>query len=300
VVSNVIAELRPKAAEKGQTLSVLAEPPLPYVRADPDRLAQILTNLVDNAIKYTPSGGHVTIDAEEAGGFLHLCIKDNGIGVSREDQKKLFSRFFRAESALLSGTGGAGLGLYITRSLVELHGGEIWVDSGLGEGSTFSFSLPVATREEKTTANHEFKTISYRSQDKHVLVIEDESDVANRVAHYLRGLGGYRVHVSRYGRSALKYLESNEHRVDLIALDLHLSDMDGYELLGKLKAVPATRDIPVIAIAGGSAGTQDVRQRVLEMGAAQLVDKPIEVGDLVREIQQVLPDGVEPSREEPG
>jgi signal transduction histidine kinase/ActR/RegA family two-component response regulator/putative methionine-R-sulfoxide reductase with GAF domain len=298
VITNVIAELQPRLNEREQTVHVLATPPLPRVRADPERVVQILANLVDNAVKYTPHGGQVTLDAQEMEGFLHLHVTDTGIGISQEDQEKLFSRFFRAESALSSGVGGVGLGLYITRSLVELHGGEIWVSSNLDQGSTFSFSLPLAVQHPEMGDDHPFQTISYRSQDRHILVIEDEVQVAERIVHHLRGLGGYRVYVARQGRAALQYVEESENRIDLIALDLHLPDMDGYDLIGRLKAESATRDVPVIAIARGSVDTAGERQRTLELGVVQFLNKPLKVPELVAAIQRALPERAEVPVEE--
>jgi signal transduction histidine kinase/GAF domain-containing protein/ActR/RegA family two-component response regulator len=292
VITHVIAALQPRLDEREQTVRVLVSSPLPRVRADPERVVQILVNLVDNAIKYTPPGGEITLDAQQMAGFLHLHVTDNGIGISEDDQEKLFSRFFRAESALSSGVSGVGLGLYITRSLVELHGGEIWVSSNLDQGSTFSFSLPLAKQEREIGDDHPFKTISYRSQDRHILIIEDEVDIAERIVRHLRGLGGYRVYVASNGRVAMQYTEECEHPINLIALDMHLPDMDGYDLIGRLKAESMTHDVPVIAIAKGGGDSAEERQRALELGVVQFLTKPLKVPELVAEIQRILPDQV--------
>ncbi len=103
---------------------------------------------MSNASKYTPQGGliAVSLGLTEAEGFLQLSVMDDGVGVPAEDQPKLFDRFFRAKSAVLTGAGGAGLGLHITRSLVELHGGRIWFESAPGKGSTFRVTFPIADR----------------------------------------------------------------------------------------------------------------------------------------------------------
>jgi signal transduction histidine kinase len=121
-------------------------PDLPPALCDKNRATQIIENLLSNAAKYTPRGGQITVKTAPAQeeGFLEIAVIDNGVGISVEDQAKIFSRFFRTKSAAAVGASGAGLGLYITRSLVELHGGRIWFESKLGEGSTFHATFPIA------------------------------------------------------------------------------------------------------------------------------------------------------------
>jgi PAS domain S-box-containing protein len=146
-------------ADKEQVLLVDLDPTLPRVLADPQRLAQILENLLSNANKYTPPNGRITIAARESeadavepgtsrlagdGGFVTVSVADTGMGLSAEDQSRLFTRFFRAGNQAAKSVPGSGLGLWIARSLVELHGGTLSVASELGRGTTFSFTLPAA------------------------------------------------------------------------------------------------------------------------------------------------------------
>jgi len=159
VLSEVITSLRHSVEEKRLAVSWDVPAKLPRVQADPVRLNQILMNLVGNAVKYTPEGGSVSVSAMvqverrveqgEVVGRRMLCctVRDSGIGVSEEDQKRLFRRFFRANHAYVRGQRGTGLGLSITRTLVQMHGGEIWVESELGKGSAFSFTIPIAEEE---------------------------------------------------------------------------------------------------------------------------------------------------------
>jgi len=142
LVEGVVATLQPQLRAKQQELLLDLPPDLPPAWGDPDRVIQILTNLVSNAHKYTPAAGKITITARAQEAWVRVDVADTGIGLSREDQARLFSRFFRASSAARD-VPGTGLGLAITRSLVELHGGDIWVESAPGQGSTFSFTLPV-------------------------------------------------------------------------------------------------------------------------------------------------------------
>lgn len=145
LVKAVVAELRPQLEAKSQQLALYARPDLPPVLGDETRTMQVVGNLLSNAIRYTPPGGAITVNlapAEEEG-YLQISVADTGVGIAREDQPRLFKRFFRAASAGLTGANGTGLGLHITKLLVELHGGRIWFDSEPGQGSTFFVTLPV-------------------------------------------------------------------------------------------------------------------------------------------------------------
>jgi signal transduction histidine kinase len=152
VVEAVISEYRTQSEAKDQQLTWEFLSQLPLALCDRGRAQQIVGNLLSNAIKYTPHGGHVGVavaQAEEAG-FLKLSVTDTGVGISEHEQGKLFARFYRAQSAALAGAEGAGMGLYITRSLVELHGGRIWLESAPGKGSKFCVTLPAADNPADT------------------------------------------------------------------------------------------------------------------------------------------------------
>jgi len=146
LVETVAAEYISQLEARAQRLKLHALRGLPPALCDEARTVQIIGNLVSNASKYTPQGGLITVSlglADEEG-FLQLSVMDDGVGIPAEDQPKMFNRFFRAKSALLTGVGGAGLGLHITRSLVELHGGRIWFESAPDEGSTFHVTFPIS------------------------------------------------------------------------------------------------------------------------------------------------------------
>ncbi|MDY7080372.1 MAG: GAF domain-containing protein [Chloroflexota bacterium] len=155
MIEDALRTIRGQIEAKQQALEVHISPNLPPVRGDPDRLVQVLTNLVSNAHKYTPEEGCITVRAQrwldtgDTGGvgkdrFVLCSVTDTGIGMSPEDQKRLFTKYFRSEDPAVRSEVGTGLGLVITKSLVELQGGEIWVESEVGEGSTFAFTIPIA------------------------------------------------------------------------------------------------------------------------------------------------------------
>jgi signal transduction histidine kinase len=145
LVEAVVAEYGPQLEGRAQPLTLRVPSDLPPALCDEARAAQIIGNLLSNASKYTPRGGQiaVTVALAEEDGFLEVSVADNGVGIPATDQPRLFDRFFRAQSAVLTGASGAGLGLDITRSLIELHGGRIWFESELGKGSTFHVTFPI-------------------------------------------------------------------------------------------------------------------------------------------------------------
>ena len=143
VVNEIVENFDYQVTEKEMQVELAFSPNLPRVPADESRLRQILSNLISNAIKYTQPEGHVRIEAEPREGYLHIAIKDDGMGISPEDQAQVFERFFRVRTAETDSIEGTGLGLAIVKSLVQAHGGQIGLESRLGEGTTFYFTLPL-------------------------------------------------------------------------------------------------------------------------------------------------------------
>ncbi|MDX1663848.1 MAG: GAF domain-containing protein [Candidatus Promineifilaceae bacterium] len=150
LIDDVVRQhVRGRLQEEEQGIEVATEvaPSLPLANADPDQVTRILTNLVDNAMNYTPAGGQVTLRARALGEMIQISVRDTGIGISEEDQKQIFERFYRVEDDRTKDIPGTGLGLSIVRSLVEMHGGELTLSSTPGEGSTFAFTLPLVVQE---------------------------------------------------------------------------------------------------------------------------------------------------------
>ena len=146
LVRDVVGHFEPQLKEKSQSVALSMPPALPFARVDGDGAARVIGNLLSNAHLYTPPGGHidVTLTLAESDGHLQVSVADDGVGIAARDQRELFTRFFRGESAAQAGVIGTGLGLYIARSLVELRGGRIWCDSEPGRGSTFYVTFPIA------------------------------------------------------------------------------------------------------------------------------------------------------------
>jgi signal transduction histidine kinase len=142
IVGEVCDSLAETIRERGLTLVVETDPAMPPVRADRNRLIQVLMNLLSNAYRYTPDGGSITVSVRPTDDAILVEVTDTGIGIAPEDQEKIFERFYRVDHELVNQQMGTGLGLPIARSLVELHGGRLWLESESGVGSTFSFTLP--------------------------------------------------------------------------------------------------------------------------------------------------------------
>ncbi|NPV09961.1 MAG: HAMP domain-containing protein [Anaerolineae bacterium] len=149
-VSKALAAFREQAATKGISLATDLPPNLPLVNADPDRVGQVLRNLLSNAVAHTPGGGHVSLIARVSGTEVQVTVQDDGVGIPEEHLPHIFDRFYRADDSRTRTTGGSGLGLAIVQQLVQAHGGRVWVESTEGEGSLFHFTLPVAEGDAET------------------------------------------------------------------------------------------------------------------------------------------------------
>ncbi|MCL6448177.1 MAG: phosphate regulon sensor histidine kinase PhoR [Armatimonadetes bacterium] len=151
-INRVVTMFRPQANEKNLELTAEVPADLPAVHGDPDMLTQVLINLVDNAVKYTPAGGKVTIRAGTAGGDVRVSVEDTGIGIPPESLPRIFERFYRVDKARSRELGGIGVGLAIVKHIIRAHGGKTYVESAVGKGSTFSFTLPVEEVNKNLTA----------------------------------------------------------------------------------------------------------------------------------------------------
>jgi signal transduction histidine kinase len=144
VVRRALQSNQPPATAAGITLQAMAPPHLPPVRADRDRVNQVLDNLIGNAIKFSPNGGSITVQLEEANDMVQVSVSDTGIGIPPDQTERIFERFYQVDGSATRQFGGAGLGLAIVKRIVEAHGGHIWAKSQVDHGSTFLFTLPKA------------------------------------------------------------------------------------------------------------------------------------------------------------
>lgn len=278
LIQQVVTTLFPKAREKDIQLRFIVSPPLPKVWADPDRLIQVVTNLAGNAYKYTPTGGQVSLYAYVRKGIMHVAVADTGIGISPENQKKIFERFYRVDDPLVQEVSGTGLGLAIAGSLAQAMGGQIWVESEPGEGSIFTFTVPLADGEPTEDVGE--APAAFAVTGATVLVVEDEHDIAEMIRLTLEGQGR-RVLVASNGEEALRL--ARERHPDLISLDIRLPDLDGFEVLQLLKRDVETADIPVVVVS-----VVPDSERGLRLGAVDYLSKPINEQQLQQTIDRWL------------
>ncbi|WP_447599809.1 ATP-binding protein [Nitrospira sp. Nam80] len=265
LVSEVIEQIRPLAYAKEIRLHYHAVAPDIMVRADADRVSQIVTNLLDNAIKYTDEGGTVAVVIGAASaGIATVSVTDTGQGIPRDALDKLFDPFFRVDQQERNHSKGLGLGLAIVKELVELHGGTITVESEVGKGSTFEFSLPLATRNELGAP---------RAPALHILVVDDDPDIRDLLRDRLLA-DGYRVQTARDGRQALEVLRQGS--IGGVMLDIGIPEIAGLEVLSLLRRTDQTT--PVVIMTAVEA--LDRALLAVEAGAQAYLLKPFDIGQL--------------------
>jgi signal transduction histidine kinase/CheY-like chemotaxis protein len=256
LVQRLTAMMRPAAAGKQIDLRCELQPELPVVDIDESRILQVLTNLLNNALKFTPEGGEIVLRVGKAAahpGCLQVSVSDTGCGIPRDQLELIFERLYqvRSDSLHRGQSAGLGLGLYICRELVHLHGGQIKVESELGQGSTFTFILPEHPETKSLT----------------VLVIDDDAAVRDTIGLCLEK-EGFQVMTASGGTEALKLM--HQRVPDLVILDLAMPDLSGPDMLRKIRKEWGS--IAIIVHTGHPEG--DLMNRALEFSPFTLLAKP--------------------------
>lgn len=265
IVADSLRLMHAHADEKQIVMDASLPEIMPLVSGDADKVTQVVTNLISNALKYTPPGGWIKVLLEVTGDAnVTTCVADSGIGIGAEDQKKLFQKFFRADNTSTREAGGTGLGLVIAKSIIELLGGAIWVESEVGKGSKFFFTLPLSVGEDVPPPE------AYALPERGiglVMVADDDAYVRGLVQHHLhrRGYGTLSV-----GTAAEALQKARQHKPDAITLDILMPEMEGFHLLRSLKQDPATAAIPVVIISM----VGDPARGGLSLGAVSFVRTP--------------------------
>jgi len=276
----------PKAVEKGIDLLYLIQPDVsPFLVGDINRLKQIVINLINNAIKFTEEG-EIFISIEktaESDGFqeLQFSVKDSGIGIAQEKLNILFEAFTQADSSTTRRYGGTGLGLAIAKHLISLMSGKIWVESQLGKGSTFFFTIKLATSEIGRTKLYVRGQIP-ELKNSRVLIVDDNE--TNRHIFSLQFESwGMIPFTAKSGQEALEMIDENEEPFELAVVDMQMPSMDGLELGKIIKSIPFKGDIPMIMLT--SLGK--INKLPTEIFDAQL-SKPIKLAELFEEVLRVI------------
>ena len=261
-------DLRSLFAQSDVALRVACDAGPIWIDADPTRIAQVLGNLLQNAVKFTPPGGSVSATVTASDGRAVATVRDTGIGMDPAQVERMFDPFTQADEALARTKGGLGLGLALVKGLVALHGGTVTARSeGVGRGAEFALTLPLLT--DGPAASRDRTAAIPEAQRRTVLVVEDNVDAGETLAEILT-LGGHRVQLARDGRSAIAL--ARELRPDVVLCDIGLPDVDGYEGARLLRGDEALRATRLIALSG-YAQPEDV-ERAREAGFDEHVAKP--------------------------
>jgi len=291
VVQEAIATIRPAAEAKGVRLQTVMDPEAGPVQGDGDRLQQVIWNLLSNAVRFTSRDGLVQVRLHRVDSNLEIVVSDTGAGIAPEFMPHVFERFRQADSRLSREYGGLGLGLAISRELVELHGGTIHAESdGLGKGATFSVMLPrsIPSSDTLDTASHrrrveppEQATMNKDLTGLEILVVDDDPDALTLMREILEAAGATVISADS-GRVALDAMA--ERVPHAIVSDLGMPGMDGFELLAQLRQSPleSRRNLPAAALTA-YARSED-RTRSLKSGFQIYLSKPIDPPELVRAV----------------
>jgi CheY-like chemotaxis protein len=271
VVDAAVEAVRPTLEAKSQQLEVNLPGDAVMVDADPVRLAQVISNLLTNATKYSDAGSRISLTGAVHDGQLTLCVRDNGIGLSSESLARIFEMFSQVDAMAGRTEGGLGIGLALVKGIVELHGGRVEARSaGLGQGSEFIVHMPVAARAQASAAPI-VDNLRSPTAGRRILVADDNRDAAESLAMLLE-LAGHEVRVANHGRAALAVAQV--FRPDTALLDIGMPDMNGYEVAQALRGASWAAGLRLIALTGW--GQESDRQRALEAGFDHHVVKPVD------------------------
>jgi CheY-like chemotaxis protein/two-component sensor histidine kinase len=279
VISQGIETVAPLLRDKHHQISIVSSLRPLHVSADAARLAQCVSNLLGNAAKYTDPGGRIRIETREEGPFAIIEIADNGCGISDKLLPRIFELFVQGDQTLDRAQGGLGIGLQVVKKLVEMHGGDVCARSaGIGKGAMFRIRLP---RTEQAQAAAERKEAT-NIPAMRIFIVDDNRDAADALAGLLQ-LDGHEVQVATSSRDALEQMEP--FKPDVALLDIGLPEMNGYELLRHLRALPALQRVRFIAVTGY--GQADDRERARGAGFEGHLVKPVSMPALARALTGV-------------
>jgi PAS domain S-box-containing protein len=285
--------IRPSAAAKRIDISMPTRVEVP-VLADVGRLQQVFTNLLSNAVKFSPTGSLIQVSIVLNSDTVDVAVRDAGIGLTAEEAGRVFERFWQADRSTAQQHGGLGLGLSLVRHLVELHGGEVRVDSpGPGQGATFTVTLPFSdtmTALEPSRASHEGEPTSAASalpdslSGVKVLVVDDDPEAREVLLRALSGLGA-QVCTAESAHEALRQLQQDEP--DVIVSDIAMPSEDGYSLMRRIRALPGSvASTPAVALT--AYGAVEDRARAIAAGFDRHVTKPVEPDKLGRILSSLI------------
>ncbi|MDP9311654.1 MAG: ATP-binding protein [Chloroflexota bacterium] len=271
-----------QAGERMPGLIVQADlpQPLPTVGADADRIEQVLFNLLDNARKFAPAGSVITVRAVPEPDVIRFSVRDQGPGIPVIDHERIFDRFYQSTPPSTGVAHGTGLGLAICKALVEAHGGQIWVDGEVTNGTLIAFTLPRTPALTETVDSPATPMHRAAFETAHILVVDDESAVRQMLVGSLRN-AGYVAHAVAEGQAALEYVGAEQP--DLVVLDLMLPGQDGFAILRQIRDWSNV----LVLMLTASPESQNV-VRGLQLGADDYVTKPFSMNEFLARVAALL------------
>jgi signal transduction histidine kinase/ActR/RegA family two-component response regulator len=299
MLQSVINVVGFRVKESKQNLEFNIDPDVPRILiGDNQRLSQVLTNLLSNAVKFTPEGGSVSLEVEkieEGDGdvTLRVSVVDTGIGISAEQQSRLFNSFEQADSGTSRKFGGTGLGLAISKRIVEIMGGRIWVESKLGEGSKFSFEVTIGLGNQADAAFLD-KSISTSEEEEvpdlsdKVIMVAEDIDINREIVTALLEPTGVKIENATNGREAFEMFKADPRQFDLILMDVQMPEMDGFEATRSIRSMDNdwAKKIPIIAMTA-NVFREDI-EKCLAAGMVDHIGKPIDIDIVMSVLQKYL------------
>ena len=286
LIEHAAETVMPRVRERGQELAIASASDALVVEGDRVRLTQVFTNLLNNASKYTQDGGRIAVAAQVgAEGFVTVTIDDNGSGMSIETIGRAFDLFTQGPRTLARSEGGLGVGLNVVRNLVTMHGGSVGAASpGLGQGSTFTVSLPLSSAAAPSGIVDSVASVA--GARRRILIVEDNTD-ASDVLRMLLEVEGHRVEIAGDGHAGLAL--ALEGRFDAIVCDIGLPGLDGLELMARLRAAGTGAGARPLTIALSGYGQPQDRERALAAGFDRYLVKPVAPAVLIELLAGVAP-----------
>jgi PAS domain S-box-containing protein len=295
IVDNAVATVQPAADARGVRIQTIVDPGVGPISGDPDRLRQVLWNLLTNAVKFTGRGGRVQVRLERVNSHVEISVSDTGVGITPDFLPFVFERFRQADASTTRATGGLGLGLAVVRHLVEMHGGSVDAASaGTDAGSTFRVRLPlmivhpqtpqVPREHPRTTSSAPLGPLDDLSGVR-VVAVDDEADALGLLRIVLEAAG---AEVSTFASPAVALGALAGERPDALIVDVGMPEMDGYDFIRRLRssAEPSVRDVPAAALTA-FARAED-RTRALQSGFEMHLAKPVDPGELVASVATLV------------
>jgi CheY-like chemotaxis protein len=302
MIRKVASVINFRVDERKQTLSVAIDSRIPQnIISDDQRLSQVITNLLSNAVKFTPEHGSIYLDTQFIKMENNICtlqikVTDTGIGISPEQQARLFTSFQQAESGTSRKFGGTGLGLAISKRIVEMMKGRIWVESELGKGSSFIFTIQAEGGENEEAGADTADNIQFDQVDdltNYCILLAEDVEINREIVLTLLEPTHLTIDCAENGQEALQMFCEFPSKYDMIFMDVQMPEMDGYESTRQIRAFEQThtqasaKQIPIVAMTA-NVFREDI-EKCIASGMNGHVGKPLDISEVLKKLHEYLP-----------